>query len=266
MSQLADLIQRYYDTFNRRDFAAYERLFTPDCKVEAPGVELAGIEGARSFDKVWQTAIPDAKIINLHKTATGQLVMCENRIAGRHTGPLVTAEGTLPPSGKIFDEPYMAVFELEGERIKRQTLHFDRLTVMQRLAPDPIAGVKAIYAAFGRGDVQAILDVCSDDVTWGIDSIAAGEVAPYGIFRGKQGVAKFFAAWAEVADFHVFEPSDYIAAGEHVFNTLRYELTVKATGKRLANESPQHWTFGNGKLVRWRGAEDTAKTRDAFTR
>ena len=43
-------------------------------------------------------------------------------------------------------------------------------------------------------------------------------------------------------------------------------MTVKATGKRVSNESPQHWTFGNGKLVRWRGYEDTAKTLAAFTR
>lgn len=28
----------------------------------------------------------------------------------------------------------------------------------------------------------------------------------------------------------------------------------------------QHWTFRNGKIVRWRGSEDTAATRDAFRR
>ena len=39
----------------------------------APGVELSGIEGARAFDKVWQTAMPDARITNLHKTATGHV-------------------------------------------------------------------------------------------------------------------------------------------------------------------------------------------------
>jgi steroid delta-isomerase-like uncharacterized protein len=132
-----ELIQRYYDAFNRRDFASYETLFTPDCLIEAPGVELHGIEGARAFDKVWQTALPDSKIVNLHKAAGAHLVMCENRITGTHTGPLVTGDGTLPPSGQRFDRPYMAVFEVDGERIKRQTLHFDRLQVMKDLALPP---------------------------------------------------------------------------------------------------------------------------------
>jgi hypothetical protein len=137
---------------------------------------------------------------------------------------------------------------------------------MLRLGPNHVETVKSIYAAFGRGDVGAILDLCSDDVTWGIDSVAAGDVPPYGIFRGKQGVAKFFAAWAETADFHVFEPSSFAPVGDHVFNTLTYQVAVKATGKRVDNTSAQHWAFSNGKLVLWRGYEDTAKTRDAFRR
>src|SRR4051812_23933115 len=122
MNQLVDLIQRYYDAFNRRDFASYERLFTPNCLIEAPGVELHGIEGARAFDKVWQTALPDVQIASLHRATGSHLVMCENQIQGTHTGPLVTADGTLPASGRRFEERYMAVIELEGERIKRQTL------------------------------------------------------------------------------------------------------------------------------------------------
>lgn len=271
MSQLADLIQRYYDTFNRRDFAAYDRLFTPDCRIQAPGVDLAGIEGARAFDKVWLGAMPDAQIISLAKATGDRLVMCENRLRGTHTGSLVTAMGTLPPSGRAFDETYMAVFELAGERIKRQTLHFDAMTVVKKLGPaDPgaanIATVRVVYDAFGRQDMAAILAVLDESVSWGIDSVAATEVAPYGIRHGKAGVAQFFAAWGETADFQRFEASEFHAVGDSVHCMLRYEATCKATGKRVVNESPQQWTLANGKIVRWRGYEDTAKTRDAFRR
>src|SRR5438105_1574382 len=114
----SDLVQRYYDTFNRRDLAAYDSLFTPDCLVEAPGLELHGIDGARGFDSVWQAAMPDARIVNVHKTETGAFVMCENRFQGTHDGPLATSEGTLPATGRRFDEPYMAAFEFAGERIR----------------------------------------------------------------------------------------------------------------------------------------------------
>ena len=269
MNQLADLVQRYYDCFNRRDFTAYERIFTPDCLIQAPGVELRGIEGARAFDRVWQTAMPDSKIVNLHKATGDRLVMCENRLKGTHTGPLVTADGTLAASGTPFDEAYTAVFELDGERIKRQTLHFDRLELVKRLGGAPpseanLAIARGVYEAFGRQDLAWILDHVHDDVTWGIESVAASAVRPYGVRRGKRGVEEFFAAWAATADFLAFEPSDFVAVGDQVHNMLRYELAVKATGKRVKNTSPQHWTIRDGTIVAWRGYEDTAATRDAF--
>src|SRR5262245_48634833 len=228
MSQLADLVQRYYDAFNRRDFAIYDRLFTPDCLIEGPGVQLRGIDGARAFDQVWMTAIPDGRIVSLRKATADRLVMCENRYVGRHTGPLVTADVTLPPSGRTFDERYVAVFELDGERIQRQTLHFDRVLVMKVLGPADVSArnleiAQGIYAAYGRGDMQFILDHVDDDVSWGIESAAAGEVAPHGVRRGKPGVVAFFEAWAATATFHTFAPRDFVAVGDHVFNQLDYE-------------------------------------------
>lgn len=123
--------------------------------------------------------------------------------------------------------------------------------------------VKGIYAAFGRGDVPAILEACDEGVTWGIDSVAT-EVPPYGVRDGRAGVGRFAAAWAENVDFTRFEADDFVAVGDHVFNRLSYELAVKSTGKALKNDSIQHWTLKNGRVVRWRGYEDTARTRDAF--
>lgn len=126
-----------------------------------------------------------------------------------------------------------------------------------------IETVKGIYAAFGRGDVAHILESVDEGVTWGIESVAA-EVPPYGVRDGRAGVGRFAAAWAESVDFVRFEADDFVAVGDHVFNHLRYEATVKATGKTLKNVSIQHWTLKNGRVVRWRGYEDTAATRDAF--
>ena len=270
--QLADLVQRYYDAFNRKDAASYGRLFTADCLVEAPGVQLRGIDGARAFDQVWQTAMPDVQIDSQRKATADGVVMAENRLRGTHTGPLVTADGTLPASGQAFDEAYLAAFEFDGERIKRQSLQFDRLALMKRLgAADAgaanIATVQAVYAAVGRGDLPFILDRLADDATWGIESEAGSEVPAHGVLHGKANVPRFFAAWGETGDFVRFAPRDFVAAGDHVFNYLDYEFAVRATGKTVKNPGcMQHWTLKEGKIVRWRGAEDTAATRAAYRR
>lgn len=126
-----------------------------------------------------------------------------------------------------------------------------------------IETVQQLYAAFGRGDLPFILDQVDDDVTWGIDSTTT-EVPAYGVRRGKAGVAAFAGGWTETVDFLRFEAHDFIAAGDHVFNQLTYEAKVKATGKVVKNSSMQHWTLRDGKVIRWRGYEDTAGTRDGF--
>jgi uncharacterized protein len=123
--------------------------------------------------------------------------------------------------------------------------------------------VKQIYAAVGRGDVKFILDQLDEDATWGIESVTR-EVPAYGILHGKANIPKFFAAWAQTGEFRGFNPHDFIAAGDHVFNHLQYDFMVKATGKTVKNFSMQHWTFKNGKVIRWRGYEDTAATRDGY--
>jgi len=249
MSQLADLVQRYYDLFNRRDFAAYDRLFTSDCLIEGPGMQARGVAAARAFDQGFLSLLPDGQIVNLHKATGGNVVMCENRFRG--TG---------------FDEVYTAVFELEGERIKRQSLHYDSHVVAERIGTHKrnLDVVRAMYAAFGSNDGATIMNNVSDDVSWGIP-YATKDVPAYGVRSGKAGVQAFAEAWGSTGEFTLFEASDFVAAGDHVFCKLRYEFTVRATGKRVSNPGcAQQWTLKDGKVVSWRGWEDSAATRDAY--
>ena len=58
-------------------------------------------------------------------------------------------------------------------------------------AEQNVATVKELYEAFGRGDVEAILDRLTDDVDWAAD--AADTVAPWHRERhGKDEVVGFF--------------------------------------------------------------------------
>jgi ketosteroid isomerase-like protein len=52
---------------------------------------------------------------------------------------------------------------------------------------------QAIYDLFGKGDVPAILDLVTDDVTWTCPGPT--QILPYAQFyRGKKGVAEFFVS------------------------------------------------------------------------
>jgi ketosteroid isomerase-like protein len=139
-------------------------------------------------------------------------------------------------------------------------------TVMN--AEQNLAIVRDIYAAFGRGDLQAVLARVSDDCAE-FSVISAGKTqVPWHLdTRGKRGAVSFFDALLGAVEFRAFEPRDYAAAGDHVYATLSMRVQVRATGELLEFAEVVHrFTLQNGMVVRWRATEDTFHTNQAFSR
>ena len=125
-------------------------------------------------------------------------------------------------------------------------------------AEQNIETVKAMYEAFGRGDVDAILERCTDDVDWAAE--AAIEVAPWhGVKRGKAEVPSFFAGIAQTGPVTEFSPLSFTSNDDgDVMVFIRYAFTVTATGKDVAMNLHHYWRFREGKVAYVRSAEDTA--------
>jgi ketosteroid isomerase-like protein len=71
-----------------------------------------------------------------------------------------------------------------------------------------IETIKSAYAAFGRGDVDAILAALTDDVDWAADT--SSDAAPwYGIRSGKAEVAAFFEEIGKTIEIDDFTPLTY---------------------------------------------------------
>ncbi len=119
--------------------------------------------------------------------------------------------------------------------------------------------VQMLYAAFVRGDVAAILERVAENVDWNHRENAAGEVPWNGDFSGRKNLPGFFMALAEHCEFHVFDPQAFLQDERHVAVRLRIELTVKKTGRRIANDSMHFWTFDDrGLVTAYRHFNDTA--------
>jgi hypothetical protein len=52
---------------------------------------------------------------------------------GTHAGPLETAEGTIPASGKLQETPAAFFFTFEGDKIKESRHYFDSLTLLKQI-------------------------------------------------------------------------------------------------------------------------------------
>jgi ketosteroid isomerase-like protein len=107
--------------------------------------------------------------------------------------------------------------------------------------------VNEAYAAFGRGDVPAVLALVSDDVDWeGTEALPQS-----GSFHGPDGVGEFFAGvgreWPELK----IEIEDMIADGDHVVSVGH------GAGKLASGEAAEYgfahvFTLADGKVTRFR--------------
>jgi ketosteroid isomerase-like protein len=115
--------------------------------------------------------------------------------------------------------------------------------------------VQAIYDAFGRGDVPAILEKLADDVAWDQDAPGYG-VPIYEPGTGRDHAARFFQLLQDL-EFHRFEPTNFLTGGNQVAVTINLEAEVKATGRTAEALEIHLWTFGDdGKVSRFFHAID----------
>jgi uncharacterized protein len=127
---------------------------------------------------------------------------------------------------------------------------------------DPkIQTVQSVYEAFGRGDIDFILDQLTDDVDWA--SCPDSDIAPWhGVRRGKGEVPTFFKALADTLQFTEFTPLAFASNETDVMTVTHWAAIAPATGN-AATMDVHHWfRFRDGKICFYRGTEDTARTAE----
>ena len=120
------------------------------------------------------------------------------------------------------------------------------------------------YAAFGRGDVPAILELLTDDIEW-VNPGPPDVIPGAGTHRGKEAVAGFFGTLAQNTDFQTFEPREFIAQGDKVVALIYSEATVRSTGRSVVDHAAHVWTFRDGKVARFEVIQDTAAIVAAYS-
>lgn len=123
--------------------------------------------------------------------------------------------------------------------------------------------VQDIYAAFGRGDVPAILDTLADKFEW--HHHGPPDIVPWARSRhSREEVAEFFKTLAGAVEVEAFEPREYVAQGDKVVALGYFRARAKPTGRTFDYHWAMEWTLRNGKVVQYRAYDDTAAIVAAF--
>jgi ketosteroid isomerase-like protein len=118
--------------------------------------------------------------------------------------------------------------------------------------------VKAIYEAFGRGDIPAIVDKLDSNVEWDTE-VPVADVPWLQPRRGAANVPGFFEALAPLS-FQRFEPYAFYSDANSVFALVALDVTHSPSGKQYQLPYEGHlWRFnGAGKVVKYQHVTDTA--------
>jgi ketosteroid isomerase-like protein len=116
--------------------------------------------------------------------------------------------------------------------------------------------IQQAYAAFGRRDIPALLELVASEVDW--EFVGSGNTPYGGRRRNREEVAAFFSQLAQTDAIHEFEPREFIEAGEHVTVLGWVKGTVQQSKVDFSSEWAHVFTVKHGQVTRWRGFSDTA--------
>ena len=137
--KMVKIAREQVDAFNNSDWERVRAGLASDSRLDELGTErkIDGPEKIVELFKGWKQAFPDAAGTVKSTFASGDTAILEVTWKGTHTGPLTTAEGTIPASGKRQETPAAIFFTFEGDKIKESRHYFDSLTLLKQIGAQP---------------------------------------------------------------------------------------------------------------------------------
>jgi steroid delta-isomerase-like uncharacterized protein len=156
-----EIVREHMDSENRHEFDATLDTFAhPRYELIATGEVYDGTEEVQGYYDQTRRAFPDQRneLLALHHADDAVLV--EAVVRGTHKGPL----RSLPPTGREFELPILAIFEFDQNKLVCERVYFDQTTVLRQLgiARDPLSLTGRIQTlvthplTIGRGVVRRV--------------------------------------------------------------------------------------------------------------
>src|SRR5437764_1830369 len=117
------------------------------------------------------------------------------------------------------------------------------------MSHENVETVRAAFRAFDRGDIDAVLDLCAED----IDIVQPAELP--GVRRrepGHAGVLQAFAVWPEQWDDYRIEVLSAADVGDQVMVRTRQSGRGKDSGVPVQMDFTFLFGFRAGKIAEWR--------------
>jgi ketosteroid isomerase-like protein len=122
--------------------------------------------------------------------------------------------------------------------------------------------IQQAFADFGSGNIQGILDACTNDTVW---TGAENPTVPIaGTFKGKDEVMQFFSRLSEEVDYTSFEPKEFFSDKDAVIVLGHHAAKVKKTGKNYDHDWCMIFRLRDKKVYHYTVFVDTRDQAESF--
>lgn len=144
MGTLLDMIHTHFRGLQTGDLDLSASVHADDVVTETPSGVMDGLEAFRAFGQAFVTAVPDMTFTIRESWEVGDTIIVEGVYSGTQTGPMITPDGELPPSGKSFSFPFVDIYTARDGKFVSHRGYWDNLTFLTQLgalpAPETVKG------------------------------------------------------------------------------------------------------------------------------
>lgn len=139
---LIDTAKASIIAYGEKDWDAVRRVVTPGVVYDevSTGTKVRGTDDVLTIWKGWAAAFPDSKATFQNAHVSGNTVILELTWHGTHTGPLRTAAGEIPATGKPIELRACQIVDVADGKTQQIRQYFDMATLMAQLG---VTGVGA---------------------------------------------------------------------------------------------------------------------------
>ncbi|WP_191094388.1 ester cyclase [Nocardia colli] len=140
MNELLDLVHTHYNGLESGDLDLAASPFADDVAAVFPTGPLDGIDALRNLIDSFITAFPDLTIDRRTVWQDGDTAIAEVSFSGTQTGPLATATGEVPASGRRVTFDAVDIFTARSGKVVEHRGYWDNATFLTQLGllPDSV--------------------------------------------------------------------------------------------------------------------------------
>jgi ketosteroid isomerase-like protein len=107
--------------------------------------------------------------------------------------------------------------------------------------------VRKATDAYRRGALEEGATWMDPEIVWDMSRLQVPDAA---VYRGFDGLLKFFSLWQESWESLELEPLEFIEAGDQVVTVIRQSGRGRLSGAEVEHRFAQLWTLRDRKIVR----------------